>query len=165
MLHLRSSNGVQNLFSIDVYSTRVSSSINCTDVLSPNAQYTPNSNMNTAFATYYVELIEQATQKKYFSQLGEIYAEDNFPRSKQFFLYLDDITQTFHLNLTSEGLYDYKVFYGSYGATSSDSQLITLEVNRGMALVHNDNFVNDHYQNSQSGVTQVDIPATISYNG
>ena len=51
------------------------------------------------------------------------------------------------------------------GATSSDSQLITLEVNRGMALVHNDNFVNDHYQNSQSGVTQVDIPATISYNG
>lgn len=165
MLHLRSSKGVQNLISLDVYSTRVASSINSTSETSSNVQYTPNSYMNTSFGAYYIKLVEQATQKVYFGQLGDLYADDNFPRSKQFFIYLDDQVEPYHINLDSSGLYDYEVFYGSYGATSSDSQLITLVVNRGMALVQNDNHVNDHYQNSTSGITEVVIPATISYNG
>jgi hypothetical protein len=48
---------------------------------------------------------------------------------------------------------------------SSNANEVLLVVNNGMALVKNDNFTNDHYQNSQSGIEETIIPATISYNG
>jgi len=38
-------------------------------------------------------------------------------------------------------------------------------VANGMALVHNDNFKNDYFQNSQNGVEPTIIPTSISYNG
>lgn len=167
MLHLRSSNGFQNIFSLDVYSSVVANTINSTGVFSDNVQYTPNSDMNalTSTATYYINLTEQATQKQYFSQLGLYYTRDNFPRSRQFFLYLDSADETYHVNIDGTGLFDYDVYLGQSNATSlTDSKIIQL-VNSGIALVHNDNYVNDNYKNSESGVQPLTIPTTISYNG
>ena len=62
-------------------------------------------------------------------------------------------------------LFDYEVYLGQFGATHSDDSLINGLVANGIALVHNDNFVNDYFQNSESGVTETIIPNSISYNG
>lgn len=167
MLHLQSSNGHQNIFSLDVYSSVVANTINSTAVNSENVQYTPNSEMKALMSTssYYINMTEQATQKEYFSELGVFYTQDRFPRSKQFFLYLDSHDTNYHINIDTEGLYNYDVFLGQFNATSvTDSKIIKL-VNSGIALVHNKNFVNDHFKNSKSGVQPLTIPTTISYNG
>ena len=165
MLHLRSSNGFQNIFSIDVYSARVSNTLTSTLVTSPNVQYTPNSNMAIGGGgVYYINLIEQATQKEYFGQLGTT-TNGVFPRSKEFFIYLDDHVADYHLNLDATGVYDYQVYFGTLEATSPDSSQIFLEVSSGLAMVHNDNFKNDYFKNSESGVDPLTIPTTISYNG
>jgi len=165
MLHLRSSNGFQNIFSIDVYSARVSNTLTSTLLNSPNVQYTPNSNMSIGGGgSYYINLVEQATQKEYFGILG-VTLNGVFPRSKEFFLYLDGHVDDYHLNLDATGLYDYQIYLGSTNATSPESSQIILEVNNGLILVHNDNFKNDYFQNSESGVDPLTIPTTISYNG
>jgi hypothetical protein len=50
-------------------------------------------------------------------------------------------------------------------AISPTDSRIKAMVYSGMALVHNDNFVNNHYQNSTNGVEKLTIPTTIAYNG
>jgi hypothetical protein len=171
MLHLRSSNGFENIFSLDVYSSIVANTINSTNTESPNVQYTPNGKMLQGNPRYYIELIEQQTQKSFFKELGSVGTHETysgsptFPRSKEFFMYFDTDNGDHHLKLGSEGLYDYVVYATHSSATSSNANEVLLVVNNGMALVKNDNFTNDHYQNSQSGIEETIIPATISYNG
>jgi len=164
MLHLRSSNGVQNIFSLDVYSSVVANTINSEGVTSVNVQYTPNSQMNY-LQNYYINFTEQATQKEYFGKLGTYVAIDNYPRSKQFFLYLDEFVGDYHINIDTTGLFDYDVYIGKLGATALTDPEIIFKVNTGMALVHNDNYLENHFENSQKGLEPLTIPTTISYNG
>ena len=165
MLHLRSSNGVQNIFSLDVYSSVVANTINSEGVNSVNVQYTPNSQMNRSLFNYYINLKEQATQKEYFGRLGTYVAIDNYPRSKQFFLYLDEYVGEYHINIDTTGLFDYDVYIGQAGANAVTDPEIIFKVNTGIALVHNDNYINENYKNSEYGVQPLTIPTTISYNG
>ena len=166
MLHLRSSNGYQNIFSINVYQNQFGSSINAINWTS-NTQYLRTSGINQSGLNlaYYINLIDQNTQKEYFSQLGQSSLINNFPRSEQFFLYLDGDSGEYHIDLSSTGLYDYHVYWGRNGATSITDNRIVAMVHSGMALVHNDNFVNDYFQNSTNGVEELTIPTTIAYNG
>tara|TARA_R110001583_G_scaffold180523_3_gene337600 strand:+ start:630 stop:1148 length:519 start_codon:yes stop_codon:yes gene_type:complete len=172
MLHLRSSNGYQNIFSINVYQNQFGSSINAINWTS-NTQYLRTSGINQSGLNlaYYINLIDQNTQKEYFSILGQTEYISNFPRSQQFYIYLDGGKDSFgqlldyHINLSSTGLYDYHVYWGRNGATSITDNRIVAMVHSGMALVHNDNFVNDYFQNSTNGVEELTIPTTIAYNG
>ena len=67
MLHLRSSNGFENIFSLDVYSRVFSNTISNFGRQNANTrQYTPNFNSDFTGTSYYLLLIEQATQKEYF---------------------------------------------------------------------------------------------------
>lgn len=167
MLHLRSSNGFQNIFSLDVYSELYGNTINSKLTTSPNVQFIPTSNMLIqSFVSWYINLTEQATQKEYFAELGSTpYGLGNFPRSKQFFLYLDDYVGDYHINIDTTGLYNYEVFWGNLNATSKTDSKIMASVSVGMAMVHNDNFENTYFQNSQNGVEEITIPTTIAYNG
>lgn len=166
MLHLRSSDGYQNIFSLDVYGDLYANTINSTLPSSPNVQYVPTSPfLVQAQISWYINLTEQATSKTYFTQLGHTYGVGNFPRSKQFFLYLDNYVGNYHLNIATTGLYNYEVFWGDPGATSPRDSKISASVCVGMALVHNDNFENKYFQNSQNGVEELVIPKTIAYNG
>jgi|TARA_R100000081_G_C4820091_1_gene178991 hypothetical protein len=167
MLHLRSSDGYQNIFSLDVYGELYGNTINSTTSSSPNVQYVPTSPfLVVAETTWYIKLTEQATSKEYFTELGYTpYGLGNFPRSRQFFLYLDDYVGSYHLNIATTGLYNYEVFWGAVGATNPNDSQITASVCVGMALVHNDNFENNYFQNSENGVEELTIPTTIAYNG
>ena len=172
MLHLRSSNGYQNIFSINVYQNQFGSSINASSWTS-NTQYLRTSAINQSGnnTIYYINIIDQNTQKEYFSVLGQTTYVSNYPRSQQFFLYLDGGKDQFgqlldyHIDLSSTGLYDFNVYFGQAQATSISDNRIVAMVYSGMALVHNDNFVNNHYQNSTNGVEELTIPTTIAYNG
>ena len=167
MLHLRSSNGYQNVFSLNVYQNQFGSSINAPNWTS-NTQYLRTSAINQSGINliYYINLIDQNTQKEYFAQLGQTsYGATNFPRSEKFYLYLDGQSLDFHIDLSSTGLYDFNVYWGRESATSISDNRISAMVYSGMALVHNDNFVNNHYQNSTNGVEELTIPTTIAYNG
>lgn len=173
MLHLRSSNGFQNIFSLEVLSSTYANTIgtNSSNVnTSKNTQWNPQSNRDYSSNPYYhIKLINQLTQKTYFSELG---VQNNFtgkfPRSNQFFIYLDDYVGDYHININSNGLYDYEVYVSEYSSTTitseKDSAIIRL-VNNGIALVQNDNFKNDYYQNSENGVTPLVIPNAKAYNG
>ena len=166
MLHLRSSDGYQNIFSLDVYGDLYANTINSTITSSPNVQYVPTSPfLVQTQISWYINLTEQATSKTYFTELGSTYGLGNFPRSKQFFLYLDNYVGKYHLNIDTTGLYNYEVFWGDFGATSPRDSKISASVCVGMALVHNDNFENKYFQNSQNGVEELVIPKTIAYNG
>lgn len=167
MLHLRSSDGYQNIFSLDVYGDLYANTINATSTSSSNVQYVPTSPfLVQTQISWYINLTEQATSKTYFTELGSTpYGLGNFPRSKQFFLYLDAYVGKYHLNIDTTGLYNYEVFWGDTGATSPIDSKISASVCVGMALVHNDNFENEYFQNSQNGVEQLVIPKTIAYNG
>ncbi len=167
MIHLRSSNGFENVISLDVYSRVFANTIsNSKSQNSLTRQYTPNFNTDYTGTTYYIVLIEQATQKEYFQELlSNSNYVDNYPRSKQFSLYLDDYVGPGHINIDTTGLFDYEVYFGDSGATTKNDSSIIGMVTNGMALVHNDNFVNDYFQNSQSGVEPLIIPNSISYNG
>ena len=79
MLHLKSSNGFENIVSLDVYSSVYSNTIG-------DDQFTPNFNSDYTPNSYYIRLIEQTTQKEYWSLLKSM--ENNFPRSRQFSFYL-----------------------------------------------------------------------------
>lgn len=165
MLHLRSSNGFQNVFSLDVYSSVYANTISNFGVENANTrQYTPNFNSDYG-ATYYIKLINQLSQKEYWARLYSDYLLKNYPRALQFKLYLDDYVGDYHINIETTGLFDYEVYLSSVGATSSNDSMIHGLVANGIALVHNDNFVNDYFQNSENGVTETIIPNSISYNG
>lgn len=166
MLHLRSSNGYQNVFSLDVYSSVFANTISNFGVQTANTrQYTPNFNSDYTGLYYYIKLIDQLSQKEYWSLLYANLTEAKYPRALQFKIYLDDYVGDYHINIETTGLFDYEVYLGQTGATSSDDSLINGLVANGIALVHNDNFVNDYFQNSESGVTETIIPNSISYNG
>jgi hypothetical protein len=166
MLHLRSSNGYQNVFSLNVYQNQFGSSINAPNWTS-NTQYLRTSGINLSGGNlfYYINFIDQNTQKEYFAELGQTSLINNYPRSEQFYLYLDGQSLDYHIDLSSTGLYDFNVYWGKEGATSITDNRISAMVYSGMALVHNDNFVNNHYQNSTNGVEELTIPTTIAYNG
>tara|TARA_R100001163_G_scaffold13569_4_gene12608 strand:+ start:3830 stop:4354 length:525 start_codon:yes stop_codon:yes gene_type:complete len=174
MLHLRSSNGYQNMFALNVFQNQFGSTINAPNQTS-NTQYLRTSGLNQSGGNlfWYINFIDQNTQKEHWSQLGETeFGLENFPRSKQFYLYLDGAKDNFgellefHIDMTSNGLYDYNVYWGRAStATSPDDNRISAMVHSGVALVYNNNFVNNHYQNSTYGVEQLTIPTTISYNG
>lgn len=174
MLHLRSSNGYQNIFSLNVFQNQFGSSINAQS-FTTNTQYLRTSTINQSGNNifWYINFIDQNTQKEHWTQLGETqFGHGNFPRSKQFYLYADGGKDQFgqllnyHIDLTSNGLFDFKVYWGDgYGAISPTDSRIKVMAYSGMAFVHNDNFVNNHYQNSTNGVEQLTIPTTIAYNG
>ena len=166
MLHLRSSNGFQNVFSLDVYSSVFANTISNFGVENANTrQYTPNFNSDYTGLYYYIKLIDKLSQKVYWSLLYTNLSKSKYPRALQFKIYLDDYVGDYHINIETTGLFDYEVYFGQAGATSSDDSLINGLVANGIALVHNDNFVNDYFQNSESGVTETIIPNSISYNG
>ena len=174
MLHLRSSNGYQNIFSLNVFQNQFGSSINAVNWTN-NTQYLRTSGINQSGnnSFWYINFIDQNTQKEHFSQLGEtIFGNGNFPRSRQYYLYVDggkdqfDQLLDFHIDLTSNGLFNFNVYWGAENnATSPTDNRINAMVYSGMALVHNNNFVNNHYQNSTNGVEELTIPTTIAYNG
>jgi len=168
MLHLRSSNGYQNIFSLDVFSRVVSNTISNFGVENANTrQYTPNFNSDSTPRFYFIRLIEQLTGKEYWSELYYNFAEINlnYPRSLEFKIYLDASDEDYHINIDADGLYNYEVYLANSGAESKDDSRVAGIVNDGMALVHNANFENDHFQNSEFGVQPITIPTTISYNG
>ena len=166
MLHLRSSNGYQNIFSLDVYSRVFANTIsNFGRQVSDTRQYTPNFNTDYSGLYYYIKFIDQLTQKEYWGFLYYDFVNKNYPRSLQFKIYLDDYVGDYHINLKTTGLFDYEVYFGQAGASNSDDSLINGMVTNGIALVHNDNFVNDYFQNSENGVEPTIIPNSISYNG
>ena len=156
MLHLKSSNGFENIVSLDVYSSVYSNTIG-------DDQFTPNFNSDNTPNSFYIRLIEQTTQKEYWSLLKSM--ENNFPRSRQFSFYLDDHVEEFHININTTGLFDYEIYFGNALATNKDDSVIAGLVTNGIALVHNDNWTNDYFQNAPSGVDELIIPTTISYNG
>lgn len=174
MLHLRSSNGYQNIFSLNVFQNQFGSSINSVNWTS-NTQYLRTSTINQSGGNvfWYINFIDQNTQKEHWSQLGETqFGFGNWPRSKQFYLYADggkdqfDQLLEYHIDLTANGLFDFKVYWSDDGdATSPTDSRIRAMVYCGMALVQNDNFVDNHYQNSTNGVEELTIPTTIAYNG
>lgn len=166
MLHLRSSNGYENNFALEVYSSLYASTITTSTLNSPTLQFIRTSNMvATTGVVYYIKLINQLTQKSYFALLGEReFGISNF-RSKSFYLFLDDAVEDYHININSDGLYNYEIYWGNVGATSETDAQIVAKLTNGMALVHNDNFVNDYFQNSTNGVEPMTIPNAISYNG
>lgn len=166
MLHLRSSNGYQNVFSLDVYSSVYANTISNFGVKNASTrQYTPNFNSDWDTIIYYIRLIEQATGKEYWSALYKNFSTSQYPRSQQFMIYLDQYVGDYHINIDATGLYNFEVYTGNLNATSKDDSKIAGVVNCGMAMVHNDNFENDYFQNSQSGVEELTIPTTIAYNG
>jgi len=169
MLHLRSSNGYQNVFALEVFSHLYANTINTNYVSStqPPTQFNPASNLDYSALYYWIKFTNQLTQKSYWGRLGQDFVNDDFPRSISFFLFLDGYVGTHHINIDGEGLYDYSVYSSTFGndiTSENDSRIISL-VNNGMAMVHNDNYKNDHYQNSQNGVTPSVIPNSVSYNG
>lgn len=167
MLHLRSSDGYQNIFSLDVYGDLYANTINATTTFSPNVQYVPTSPfLVKTQIEWYIQFTEQATSKEYFTELGSTpFGLGNFPRSKQFFLYLDGQSEKYHLKIGADGLYNYEVFWGDVGANFSTDSQISASVCVGMALIQNDNYENIFFQNSQNGVEELVIPKTIAYNG
>jgi len=166
MLHLRSSNGFQNVFSLDVFSSVFANTIsNFGREIPETRQYTPNFNSDYTGFIYYIQLIDQLTQDIYWAELYYNNAGNKYPRAMQFKIYLDEFVGDYHVNVKTTGLFDYEIFFGQRGATNSDDSLINGMVANGMALVHNDNFKNDYFQNSQNGVEPTIIPPSISYNG
>lgn len=166
MLHLRSSNGYQNVFSLDVFSRVYANTVsNFGEQVANTRQYTPNFNSDYTVFTYYIKLIDQLSQEVYWSRLFSDYPGKNYPRTMQFKIYLDDFVGDYHINIKTNGLFDYEIYLGQDNATHSDDSLINGMVTNGMALVHNDNFKNDYFQNSQNGVEPTIIPPSISYNG
>tara|TARA_R100001244_G_scaffold86555_2_gene66078 strand:+ start:254 stop:754 length:501 start_codon:yes stop_codon:yes gene_type:complete len=166
MLNLKSSNGFQNVFSLDVFSRVFANTISNFGVQDANTrQYTPNFNSDYTPSLYFIRLIEQLTGEEYWSLLRHDISVPNYPRSVQFFLYLDDYVGNYHINISTTGLYDYEVYSGNSGALSKDDSKIVGVVNSGLVMVHNANFENEYFQNSESGVQPLTIPTTISYNG
>jgi len=166
MLHLRSSNSYQNVFSLDVFSRVYANTISNFGVqVADTRQYTPNFNSDYTGFTYYIKLIDQLTQEVYWSKLYSEFNAMNYPRAMQFKIYLDDFVGDYHINIKTTGLFDYEVYLGQPNATHSDDSLINGMVTNGMAQVHNANFKNDYFQNSQNGVEETIIPPTKSYNG
>lgn len=167
MLHLRSDNGIANVFAIDVFSSLYASTISSASTISPTTQFTRTSNaLKSSETSWYIKLRYQLTGKEYFCYLGQdSFGISNF-RAKIFFLYIDDSNEQYHLNLTDKGLYNYEIYHGEIGISSfSEEGRITNFVHSGMAMVHDDNFVNDYFQNSTNGVEKMTIPNAISYNG
>lgn len=165
MLYLQRTKGLQNIFSVDVFSKIIASSINSQDNSRDTRQYTPNSNTDYIPAIYYIRLIEQSTQKEYFKSLYQDIAKSNYPRSLEFMLYLDSFDGVSHIDVDGLGLYNYEIYSGLTGATTKDDSIISQLVSNGMALIHDENWENTYYQNGESGVTELIIPTTISYNG
>ena len=92
MLFLRSSEGYQNTFSINVYQNQFGSTINAPN-WSSNTQYLRTSGINQSLnnIAYYINFINQNTQEEHFSILGEnLVQTSSFPRTKQFFIYCDN---------------------------------------------------------------------------
>jgi len=167
MLHLRSSNGYANTIGVDVSSRMFANTISAfgrSAYISSKAQFTPNFNSDYGFF-YEINLTNQLTGKEYFSALVET-STSKFPRYAEFILYLDDYVGSYHINVDTDGLYDYEIYVsdGGNSASKTSSTIIGI-VSSGIAMVHNDNYTNDHYQNSPSGVTPLVIPETKSYNG
>ncbi len=163
MLHWIKGNGIENIFSLDVYS-EYGSTITSQTSDSSTVQYLPKSTMFVDEPeTYYINIVSQLTQEVTFLKIGNI---TNQPpvRSKQFYLYIDASGLDNHIDLDN-GLYDYSIYWGMRDATSIDSTQILAELTNGIAMVHDENWLNQEYQNSPNGVTETIIPNSISYNG
>jgi hypothetical protein len=163
MLHWIKGNGIENIFSLDVYS-EYGSTITSQTSDSPTVQYLPKSTMFVDEPdTFYMNIVSQLTQEVTFLKIGD----ETFTtplRSKQFYLYIDNSGLDQHIDLDN-GLYDYSVYWGLRNATSIDSTQILAELTNGIAMVHDENWLNKEYQNSPNGVTETIIPNSISYNG
>tara|TARA_R110002012_G_C11676454_1_gene613822 strand:- start:15632 stop:16141 length:510 start_codon:yes stop_codon:yes gene_type:complete len=168
MLHLRNSNGYQNVISLDVYSRRYANTISNFGIENIyTRQYTPKFNGEYKTTEYYIELIDQLTKKAYLGRLIERIGgfKNYYPRAKTFLLTLDDLPVDGHMETSGQGMYNYNVYVTSGEITSvTDSKVIGIVTN-GLALIHNDNWTSDSYQNSKAGMTPTTIPTTISYNG
>ena len=163
MLYWIRGTGIENIFSLNVYG-EYGTTITSQSSDSPTVQYLPKSTMFIDEPdTFYINIVSQLTQEVTFLKIGE---GTNSPpvRSKQFFLYIDASGIEKHINLDN-GLYDYSVYWGTRDATSIDSTQILAELTNGIAMVHDENWLNIEYQNSPTGVTETIIPNSISYNG
>tara|TARA_R100000781_G_scaffold110081_1_gene75305 strand:+ start:6257 stop:6766 length:510 start_codon:yes stop_codon:yes gene_type:complete len=168
MLHLRNSNGYQNIISLDVYSVRYANTISNFGIENNDTrQYTPKFNSEHKTHSYYIELIDQLTGKAYLGLLMDRIGsfKDYYPRAKTFWLNLDDFTASGHMETSGQGMYNYKVYVTSTAISSVTDSAVIGVVASGVALIHNDNWTSDSYQNSKAGMTETIIPTTISYNG
>lgn len=163
MLELKNDKGVANTFSLDVYS-RVYANTLMSSFSSTNKQYTPNFNSDGGGNVYYIEMTHQLTDESYFVTMKE--TGDFYPRAKQFTLYLDEYSGVNHVNIKTGGLYNYNVYVSTQSGLTqkTDSEIIGI-VSTGIAMVRSDNQTDDHYTNSESGLEDLTIPTTISYNG
>tara|TARA_B100000768_G_C11276881_1_gene376400 strand:+ start:604 stop:1101 length:498 start_codon:yes stop_codon:yes gene_type:complete len=165
MLELSNSNGVLNILSLDVYSRIFANTIsNFGRKVANTRQYTPNFNSDYDGIYYYIELVSQLTGEKFLTRMSEI-SNYNYPRATQLGVYIDDYVGDYHINNIELGLYDYNVYYTSGTIVDLKSNRVIGIVTKGIALVHNKNWTNESFANSQSGVKPTIIPSSISYNG
>lgn len=165
MLELTNSNGVLNILSLDVYSRIYANTISNFGKKNANTrQYTPNFNSDFDGIYYYIELISQLTGEKFLAQMNQI-SDNNYPRATQLGFYIDNYVGDYHINNIVLGLYNYNVYFTSDTITNTNSSEVIGIVTNGIALVHNKNWTNESFANSQSGVKPTIIPSSISYNG
>lgn len=165
MLELTNSNGVLNILSLDVYSRIYANTISNFGTSNPNTrQYTPNFNSDYSGIYYYIELVSELTGEKHLCQLSQVSTLD-YPRAIKLGLYIDDYVGDFHINNIELGLYNYNIYFASDTITNINSNRVIGIVTNGIALVHNKNWENESFANSQSGVKPLEIPSSISYNG
>ena len=163
MLFWTKGNGIENIFSLDVYSV-YGSTINAKNSDTDTVQYLPKSTMFVQTPTsFYINIVSQLTQEVKFVLLGT-FGADAPVRSKQFKIYIDEAVQDNHVNLDN-GLFDYSVVWGTKTATSIDSTEILAELTNGIVLVQDENWLNKEFENSPSGLEPIIIPNSISYNG
>ena len=156
-------NGVENIYSLDVFSL-YGATINSELSSSITTQYLPNSTMFISEpSTFYMNIVSQLTDKVYFIQIGE--KENIRPtRSQQFTITIDNKVKDKHLDLPN-GQYNYEVFWGSKFATSISHTDILAKLTSGIIRVHDQNWLNKEYTNSTIGMSESVIPPTKSYNG
>jgi len=162
MIQLKKIDGYMNVFSSDVYSQNYANTINA-GLTSVNKQFTPNFLNQVAGSDYAIELTNKLTGKKYVQDLIQIESDGaNFPRSVKFGLFIDSYVAKGHINLDTNGLFNYKIFrVTSAGVTSIESHLNVGVVSTGLVMVYNkETFTEEHFK-SESVV----IPEAISYNG
>lgn len=162
MIQLKKIDGYMNVFSSDVYSQNYSNTING-QVNGDGNQLTPNFLNQIAGLFYAIQITNQLTGEVLIADLIQLDSiGENFPRSAKFGLFVDSISGTGHINLSSTGLYDYKIFRTtSTGSTSIESHLNVGVVSTGLIMVYNkETFTEEHFK-SESVV----IPEAKAYNG
>lgn len=151
--------GIENIFSLDVFSL-YGATINAELTSSDTTQYLPDSNMFISEPShFYMNIVSQLTGKVNFIIIG---TKENIrpTRSQQFSIFIDE----HHLDLDN-GQYNYEVFWGSKFATSISHTDILAKLTTGIILVHDQNWLNKEFTNSESGMKESVIPPTKAYNG